>query len=405
MSPAVAVLSTGSELLRGRGLDTNLGTFARALEGLGLEVSFHATCGDDFGRIVDELKLAASRADLVLVSGGLGPTDDDHTRPAVEEAFHRPLVLRPALLKAIRARFRRIGVAMSANNRRQAFLPEGATALPNPHGTAPGFELVADGVRLFALPGPPGELVPMLRDHVLPRLRRAYGSARRFELWDARVYGLPEGTVDERVARAVKGLRGITYGTQVGGGLVTVRVRAEGRSLAPARRALARVLGSHLLAGGSLEEDVAALLVRRRCSLAVAESCTGGLVAHRLTNIPGVSAVLREAVVAYANEAKIARLGVPAELLRRHGAVSAEVAAAMAEGVARTSGARLGLATTGIAGPGGGTASKPVGLVFHAVAYRGRTRVERREFPGGRTQVKERAANLALDLARRALEA
>lgn len=404
MTPRVAVLSTGGELMRGRGVDTHLGTLARALEPLGLEISFHATCGDDFARLVDEIKLAAARADVVIMTGGLGPTEDDLTRTAVEEAFHRPLRFRTDLWRAVQARFRRFHIPMAAINRRQGFLPEGAAAFPNPHGSAPGFSLAAEGVLFFALPGPPREMIPMLERRVLPRLARAFPRVPRFAIWEGRTVGLPEGTVDEIVAPVVRRVRGATYGTHVSPGYVGIRVRGRSAAVAARTAGLLRgALGRHLLDGASLEADVAALAAKRKVTLAVAESCTGGLVAHRLTEVPGISANLLEAVVAYSNAAKTARLGVSESLLRRHGAVSAEAAAAMAEGVARTAGADLGMSTTGIAGPTGAVPGKPVGLVHHAVHFRGRTRVERRVHPGARPQVKARAANLVLDMARMAL--
>lgn len=395
-TPRIAVLSTGTELLRGRSVDTNLGTFARRLETAGLEVTFHSTCGDDLARLVDELKLAAARADVILVTGGLGPTEDDLTRPAVAEAFHRPLEFRAALWKGIRAQFRAFRIPMAPINRRQAFLPCGARALRNPNGSAPGFALGVDGVRLYALPGPPREMQPMFERHVFPGLPKP----RRFRLWEARVHGLPEGSVDEIVRPVVARFRGASYGITASGGTVNLAVKAA--NPVPVARALARVLGPRLFTR-SLEEEVAALLLRTKRTLAVAESCTGGLIAHKLTQVPGVSAALLEACVTYTDASKVRRLGVPLGLLVRHGAVSPHVARAMAEGIARTTGADLGVATTGIAGPAGGSKRKPVGLVYHALAYRNRTLVERRVFPGNRAQIKERSAALALDMIRRAL--
>ncbi len=390
----VAIIATGSELMRGRSVDTHLGFFARRLETIGLEVGWHSTCGDDLDRIVGEIKLAAARADVVILSGGLGPTQDDLTRDAAAEAFHRPLVFHAAAWRAIRTRFRRFRIRMAAINRLQAFAPRGARLLPNPNGSAPGFALVADGVRFFALPGPPREMMPMFDRHVLTRLPRG----RPLALWEAHTVGLPEGTVDEIVRPIVARHRDASYGTTVSHGTVNITVKNGAR----AGRAIAKALGDRLFMR-PLAEEVAARLLKRRATVAIAESCTGGLIAHKLTQVAGVSAVLLEAVVAYSNASKVARLGVPAALIGRHGAVSEEVARAMAEGAARTSGASMGVATTGIAGPTGGSKAKPVGLVWHAVAYRGRTSVERRVFPGERAHVKERSANLALDMMRRIL--
>jgi nicotinamide-nucleotide amidase len=404
MAPRVAVLSTGTELLRGRGTDTNLATFARALEAVGLEIRYHATCGDDFGRLVDELKLAAARADIVLMSGGLGPTDDDLTRPAIAEAFHRGLEFRPRLWKEIRARFRRFKIPMAAINRRQAEAPEGSRSLPNPNGSAPGFELEADGVYVACLPGPPREMKPMLDGYVVPSIVKRFRPSREWRLWEARTIGMAEGDVDVVITRIIK-RHGCGYGITAKGGIIHVTVKGRPAALKRVARDFRKAVGRAFLCEGEkrLEDVVVGELLKRKVTIAVAESCTGGLVASRLTDVAGVSDVLLEGVVTYSNGSKIARLGVRAATLEAHGAVSEQCAREMAEGVARTSGASMGVATTGIAGPGGGTREKPVGLVYHAVHYRGRTRVERRVFPGERPHVKERAAMVALAMVRREL--
>jgi len=399
----VAVLSTGTELLRGRSTDTNLASIARALETIGLEVSYHATAPDDLDRLVEEIRLASARAEIVILTGGLGPTEDDFTRRAAAEAYGRELVFRPSAWNAIRSRFRRFRIPMAAINRRQAFLPRGARILPNPNGSAPGFVVESAGRFFFALPGPPREMVPMLQRQVLPRLAAAIGGKPRFKLWEARVFGMPEGTVDEIVRHVVARRPGASYGLTVSGGTVNITLRVERGSPLPMVRALRRKLGLFLVGPKSLEETVGDLLLRRGKTIALAESCTGGLISHKLTNVAGISAALLEACVCYSNRSKISRLGVPAPTIRRHGAVSAEVAAAMAEGAARTAGADVGVAVTGIAGPSGGSKKKPVGLAWHAVHYRGRTRAERGVFPGDRMAIKERAAHFALDLVRRAL--
>jgi len=392
----VEILSTGTELLRGRNVDTNAAWMAVELEKAGLEVIYHQTVDDHFGRLVDALKLAMARADVILLTGGLGPTEDDYTRAIAAEAFHRPLVFRKDLWGKIRERFRRYKIKMAAINRRQAYAPGGASILPNPHGSAPGFALRQDGVFFAAMPGPPRELYPMFRDHVLPRIRRRAD----FEIWEGKSFGVPEGTVDEIVRRVV-GARA-SYGLTVRGGQVSISIRAEGarrkKTLADLSRRVRAALGEAFYEG-ELHETVARRLIESGTTVAVAESCTGGLISHRLTEVPGVSAVLLEAAVTYSNASKVRRLGVPEELIRRHGAVSEEVARAMAEGIARTSGAALGVAVTGIAGPDGGTAEKPVGLCYMAV----NGWVERRVFSGERAFVKERAAGTALNMVRLAL--
>jgi nicotinamide-nucleotide amidase len=390
----VEVLSTGSELLRGKNVDTHLGFFARELYRAGLEVRHHQTIDDHPGRLVDAIKLAAARSDVVLLTGGLGPTEDDHTRAAAEEAFHRPLVYQPALWARIRERFRKSRTPMASINRRQAFVPKGAAVLPNPNGTAPGFCLKQDGVFFAALPGPPREMHPMFLDHVLPRLR----VRRDFELWERKIQGVPEGTVDELVRRAV-GSRA-EYGLTVRWGQVTITVRAagpgRGSRLAAVARRLERALGADNLYEGDLHEHVAGRLISSGTTVALAESCTGGLIAHRLTEVPGISASLLESAVTYSNESKIRLLGVPEALIRAKGAVSAEVARAMARGIAARSGAHVGVAVTGIAGPGGATKDKPVGRCYLAVGGW----VEEKTFRGDRSAVKERAAGFALNMLR-----
>jgi nicotinamide-nucleotide amidase len=396
-----AVLSTGTELLRGRTIDTHLSLIARELEPLGVEIGFHATCPDDHRRLVEEIRIASARAPIVILTGGLGPTEDDFTRAAAAEAFGRPLEFMPALWKEIRARFRRFRIPMAKINRRQAFVPRGARPLPNPNGSAPGFEIRSGPRLFFALPGPAREMLPMFRSRVLPRV--AGLGLPRLHIWESKVYGLPEGEVDQVVKPVVGRRRGASYGISVSGGIVSLSVKVERGSPAGIARDLARKLGIHLVGPRSLADTVADLLLRRKKTLAVAESCTGGRIVDLLTDCPGISGALLEGWVCYSNASKTARLGVPPDLIRRHGAVSREVAESMARGAARAGGADIGVATTGIAGPSGGTREKPVGLVWHAVHYSDRTRAESRVFPGDRAAVKMRAANLALDLVRRVL--
>jgi nicotinamide-nucleotide amidase len=389
----VEILSTGTELLRGKNVDTNAAWLAQELGRAGLEVTHHQTVDDHFGRLVDAFKLAASRSDLILLTGGLGPTEDDYTRTAAEEAFHRPLVYKPEIWKRIQERFRKYGTRMAAINKRQAWVPEGSTVLPNPNGTAPGFLLREAGVTFVAMPGPPREMQPMFLDHVVPKIR----TTADFAVWEGFSYGLPEGTVDEIVHRIV-GTRA-TYGLTVRIGRVNISIRAEGarrkQVLDQITRRVRAALGPCYM-DGELNDVVARLLIGTKTTLAVAESCTGGLISHRLTDVPGVSEVLLESVVTYSNESKIRRLGVDPALIAEHGAVSEPVARAMALGVARTSGASLGVAVTGIAGPGGGSERKPVGLCYMAVG----DRVESKVFSGDRSNVKERAAGYALNMLR-----
>jgi competence/damage-inducible protein CinA-like protein len=389
----VEILSTGTELLRGKNVDTNAAWLAQQLGRAGLEVVHHQTVDDHFGRLVDALKLAASRSDLLLLTGGLGPTEDDYTRTAVEEAFHRPLLYRAELWKTIEARFKRTGTRMALINKRQAYVPKGATVLPNPHGTAPGFLLREGAVVFAAMPGPPREMQPMFLDHILPRVAKRPD----FEVWSGNSFGIPEGTVDEMVKKIV-GARA-SYGLTVRWGRVNITVRAEGphrkKVLDGLSRRICAALGDCYM-DAEVHEVVARKLIESKTTLAVAESCTGGLISHRLTEVPGISQVLLESVVTYSNDSKVRRLGIDPELIEAHGAVSEEVARAMALGVARTSGAAIGVAVTGIAGPGGGSEKKPAGLCYMAV----NERVESKVFVGDRSHIKERAAGYALNMLR-----
>ncbi len=412
----MALVSTGTELVTGRTVDTNAARLARCLAPLGARVVFHATVGDDGRAIGDALRLACARARLVIVSGGLGPTRDDLTRDVVAAVARRPLVLHRPSLARIAERFAaRLGrgTPIPENNRRQALLPRGAEALRNPAGTAAGFVLRLGGAWCIALPGVPRELDAMMRREVLPWLRRS-GMARRAAYTRAlTLFGIPESAADDAISRMGVPLDGLEIALTVDEGAVKIVFEAAAgdrgaiRRAGRLHRALCRRFGDAVASpsGLPLAEAVARALIRRKRTVAVAESCTGGLVTRRLAAVPGISAALLEAVVAYSNGAKVRRLGVPPALIRRHGAVSAEVAAAMARGIARTSGADIGLAVTGIAGPGGGTPEKPVGLVWFGSWTRGRggPRTTSRRFRGDRREVQARAALTALDLLRRAI--
>jgi len=413
----VALVSTGSELTAGRTVDTNAARLARDLEPLGGRVVFHVTVGDDRRAIADALRLACARARLVIISGGLGPTRDDLTRDVLASVARRPLVLHgPSLANVVKRLSARLGrgAPIPANNRLQALVPRGAKALPNPAGTAAGFALRLRGAWVVALPGVPRELDVMMGRSVTPWLGRKGLARRPAFARSLTLCGIPESVVDDAIDRVGVPLDGLEIALTVDEGVVKI-VAASPAGGAPRRDAVRRIRALHRALrrrfrdavvspeGLPLAEAVARTLIRSGRTVAIAESCTGGLVTRQLAAVPGISASLLEAVVAYSNRAKIRRLGVPAALLRRHGAVSAEVAAAMAKGAARTSGADVGLGVTGVAGPGGGTPEKPVGLVWFGAWARGRARAEHRRFRGDRREVQERAAVAALDLLRRTL--
>ena len=406
----VEVINTGTELLLGNVLNTHLKFFAEALFPLGLRIGRQVTVPD--GDLIREALVEASaRAEIVLITGGLGPTTDDLTREIVAELLGLELVHDEEIMRAIEARFARRAMPMSPRNRRQAQRPREATVLWNHHGTAPGlhFPPVAMGGRMsphiFLLPGPPRELKPMFNESVLPILQTLLPARPAFALRSYRIAGMGESGVEELVGEALLALE-LEVGYCARPGEVDLRLIGGPEVLARAEEIVVEKLGGHIVSrdGGELEKVVVDLLTARGETLAIAESCTGGFLAHRVTNVPGASAVFMQGFVTYANAAKTRALGVDAALIREHGAVSAEVAAAMAEGARTIGGVDHALATTGIAGPGGGSEAKPVGTVFIALATKlGPTVVERHRYQHERETFKNLTAQTALDLLRRRL--
>jgi nicotinamide-nucleotide amidase len=401
------VLSIGTELVQGLSLDTHSAAISRELTGIGVEVLRHVTVGDETRAIAEALRLAAADADLVVATGGLGPTLDDCTRQALAEVMGVALVEDPAATVHLEGWAKVRGRTLSPSNRIQTLLPRGATLLPNPVGTAVGIDARIGRTRVFCMPGVPVEMRTMLAGEVMPRLREAQGR-RVTILRTVRTYGMPESLLGERLADLMAPERHPHVGTAVHGGMIDVHVYASGtpaeaEALASADVATVRErLGPMVFGEGAetLETAVAALLARAGATIALAESCTGGLVAAKLVNVPGISDHLLEGVVAYANEAKVRDLDVPAALIEHHGAVSEPVARAMAEGVRRRAGADVSVGITGIAGPAGGTAEKPVGTVWFAVADDAGTQAARVIFTGDRAEIRERAANHALNMLR-----
>jgi nicotinamide-nucleotide amidase len=408
------VCTIGTELLLGHTTDTNAVELGRALAAAGVEVVRRTTVPDRPRAIRDAVAEALERTGAVLATGGLGPTRDDMTKLVVAELFGMPLRLDERLLAGLEARFRRIGRDMPPSNRGQAEVPDGAVVLPNPRGTAPGLWLEnAAGKLAILLPGVPREMRGLLVEEVLPRLVARVGKQPRVvRSRTLRTTGVPESALGERVGPLEDALAplSLAYIPSVDG--VDLRLTAwsleppeADRLLVAGAERLRAELGAHCY--GEDEADLAAVvldLVRARgAKLAVAESCTGGLLGARLTAIPGASDTFVGGAIAYDDEVKTGTLGVPAEILERHGAVSEEVARAMAAGAARAFGARCALAITGVAGPGGGTPEKPVGTVWLALQGDGATSAVRRVFPGDRAEIRARSAQAALDLLRRHL--
>ncbi len=406
------VVTIGDELLSGAIVDTNSSMIAQKLLGLGIPVWRMTSIGDDPGGMKELLRDAAARSPLVIVSGGLGPTEDDRTAQAVAEAFDRPLVLHEPSLQKIRDLFHRLGFEMTPNNERQAWIPDGALVIPNRMGTAPGFALEVRGSVLAFLPGVPRELEAMLDEELLPLVEKRLGREGGVGSRTLRIFGITEAKLDQMVKGALDGLPGTSLASlpRFPENRLRVTVRAQGpeevaRLLCEAEGRLRERIGAWVYGvdDEELESVVQDLLRAQGKTLAVAESCTGGLIVHRLTNIPGSSDVLDRGVVAYSLRAKREVLGVPMEILQRDGPVSARAAEAMAVGARERAGTSIGLSVTGIAGPSGGTEATPVGTVFMGLSEGDRGFSQRFWFRGGRGNVKTMASNVALDWLRRYL--
>lgn len=409
-----AIIAVGSELLMSQRIDTNSLFITGVLNELGIRVAFKSVVGDSRAELRSHIAYALGRHPVLVLCGGLGPTDDDVTRDAVAEELGLVMDESPEILAAIEKRFALRGWRMPEVNRRQARVPRGAVVLANPLGTAPGLWIERGDSMIALLPGPPRELKPMMTDQVRPRLEARSGGVR-LKRRLVTVGGRGESAVEEIVqpiySTWLQQSPPIDTTILAGVGQVELHLatrsaderRAE-QSLDAAVDALSVVLGADLVSrtGASLEEVVGGLLRARGWRIALAESCTGGLATSLLVDVPGSSSYVERAIVAYSNQAKIDLLGVSGDLIAAHGAVSEPVAEAMAAGVRERSGVDVGVGITGIAGPDGGTEQKPVGTVCLAVASRS-VWVRTFRFPGGREMVRTLAAKTALDMVRRVL--
>ncbi len=403
------IIAVGSELLTPEKTDTNGLWLTEKLMDIGVEVKLKTIVGDDEPRLEETIRDAMTRSDIVITTGGLGPTEDDVTRQVSARAAGRELKYHLELETHLRERFRHWGREMPEINKRQAFVIDGADVLPNPHGSAVGMMLKDAGKFLVVLPGPPREMRPMFEDHVLESLRSVAGNisvARRV----LRVSGMGESALDELIAPIYKAYPTVQTSILFNRTEVEIHLSAAAKSKAEAASAidilakkLAAPLGAALFAenGETMEEVVGNLLKSRKETLSVAESCTGGLIAMRLTDIAGSSGYFLEGAVTYSNEAKKRTLGVPAETLESFGAVSSQTAEAMAAGMCERTGSDYSIAVTGIAGPDGGTADKPVGTVFIGYADEQRTKSLKLRLPGDRELIRWRSSQAALDYLRR----
>jgi nicotinamide-nucleotide amidase len=407
MAFKIAVLTIGDELLNGEMADTNTMRIARCLGAHGLTLRESRTVADTEADIVDALLDLTRQQEVVIVSGGLGPTVDDLTARAAARAFERRLVLSDEALQLIREHFRRSGRSMHPADERQALLPQKATVLPNPVGSAPGFLLHQAGKEIYFLPGVPAEMAAILEQSILPRLQERTGGDFPLQERVLKIFDLSEPKAEERLAGKLPAGATLAFGVDFPFVHAKLRARGEGADALLDRAELAarQALDDYVVATGegSLVQTVARQLTAAGLTLSLAESCTGGLIAKLLTDIPGSSAFLERAAVTYANSAKRDWLGVPVDLLEREGAVSEACALAMARGIRRAANTDVALAVTGIAGPTGGTAGKPVGTVYIALAAVDAEQVKVYRFGGEREQIRTLSACMALDWLRRYL--
>jgi len=403
------IIAIGSELLTPTKTDTNSLWLTEKLNEIGVEVKLKTIVGDDEARLEETVKDAVRRSDIVIATGGLGPTEDDITRKVSAKALGCELVFDEEVLTEIQARFQSFRRQMPEINKRQAFIIEGAEVLPNPNGTAVGMSLETKEKFFVVLPGPPRELKPMFENFVLPKLREAAGEifVKRKIL---RVSGMGESAVDELIAPIYKEYKNVTTSILFNRSEIELHLAAQTETTEEADRLLEELSGKiseklgiavFAMNGETMEEVVGKLLTEKGKTLAVAESCTGGLIAQRLTEISGSSAYFIEGAVTYSNEAKIRTLDVPREIIETHGAVSRETAEAMAKGMREKAQTDFAVSVTGIAGPNGGTAEKPVGLIFIGLADEKETNSIKINLPGDRYLIRWRTSQAVLDLLRR----
>ena len=409
------IIAVGSELLTPHRQDTNSLYLTEKLNDLGVEVRFKCIVGDDAEGLTAAAKLAMRRSDIIIFSGGLGPTEDDLTREAVADGLGLKVQRDPAVLAKLEERFAKRGMKMSANNAKQADILTSATVMPNPVGTAPGQWIAGkyDGQErlLMLLPGPPHELKALFEAECIPRLR-ARIPPQHIATRTLKMAMLPESQVDARVAPIYKTYTDVQTTILAGAGEIQLQLRCRKDSLAEAEARVAELaekiedeLGDAIFSrkGETIEQIVSYLLQMRGMTLAVAESCTGGLLAERITSLSGSSRYFLGGAVVYSNALKTQFANVPKAMIDRHGAVSREVAAAMAEGIRKRCVASYGIGITGVAGPSGGTEQKPVGLVYIALAGEEGTQVVERNFPGDRNRIRQFSTQQALEMIRKAL--
>ena len=401
------IIAIGSELLLGDIVNTNARYLSKELAALGIDVYHQQVVGDNEERILNAYEEAYKNSDIIITTGGLGPTQDDLTKECAAKYFNKELIVDEESLKVIEEYFKKQGRELKGNNAKQAYFPEGAIILPNSCGTARGVILEESNKKMIILPGPPKEMETMFKEEVLPYLEKLTDCVIESKM--LRIFGIGESFMAEKVGSIIDNGKNPTVAPYAKGVDVSLRITAKGKDkeeclklISPVENEIRSILKEKVYGEGeiTLEYKVAEMLCESNLTISTAESCTGGMIAAKLISYPGVSKVFLEGAVTYSNEAKIKRLGVKKETLDRYGAVSEETAKEMAEGICRESGSDVSIVTTGIAGPGGGSVEKPVGLVYIGLCFKGETIVERHIFQGDRDKVRERATMNALNLLR-----
>jgi len=406
------IITVGTELLLGQIVDTNFAFISQRLAEAGINIYFKTSVGDNEKRISDSIKLALNRSDAVIITGGLGPTVDDVTRAALVKTFNLKLVLNENVLKHMQSFFDLRKIKMPQNNLSQALVPNGSTVIENRNGTAPGLIVPVDKRFIIILPGVPSEMKPMMTETVIPFLKEHFKSEGILKSRVLKVYGLGESRIDELINELFRFCTNPTIALLASHLEVKIRLTARAKDEKEADELLSKLehqlrekLHENIFAvnDDTMEKAVAMLLTLKRLTLATAESCTGGLLSSRLTDVPGSSAYFLRGAVTYSNQAKIDTLAVKKISLDMYGAVSKQVAEEMAEGARKLAGSDIGLSVTGIAGPDGGTLEKPVGLVYIAISTDNEMLSKEFRLSGDRIWIKERTAQSALDMLRRYL--
>ncbi len=404
----VEIIAVGTEILLGNIVNTNAAYLAEKCAGLGLSCYHQDVVGDNEERLCETIKTALGRADILLLSGGLGPTQDDLTKEAAAKVLGKPLYLHEESREVIRQFFEKRGLEITDNNWKQAMVPEGCIVVENPNGTAPGIIMAENGKHVILMPGPPNELVPMFETSIIPYLSKLQSCVIFSQT--VKICGVGESKLETMVKDLIENQTNPTIATYAKTGEVHLRVTARAEDEKGARKLVKPVVkelkgrfGSNIYTTDdevTLEKAVVDLLLANHLTICTVESCTGGLLAARIINVPGVSEVYKAGYITYSNKAKRRLLGVKKNLLLKHGAVSEQVAKEMARGAALASKADVTVSVTGIAGPGGGTEEKPVGLVYMGCSVCGRITVKKCQFSGSRAKIRENTVSAALSLMR-----